>query len=70
MGAITPDLMRTHISYLASDSMMGRNTPSPQLDSAAEYIAREFQKLGIAPCKGSYFQKVPLNIVALGEGNS
>ncbi len=70
MHTITPDLMRTHITYLASDSMMGRNTPSPQLDTAAEYIARQLQKAGAAPYGGSYFQKVPLNIIALGSENS
>ena len=70
IGAISPDVMREHITYLASDSMMGRNTPSPQLDSAAEYIAREFRKIDLAPCKGSYFQKVPLNIVGLGPENT
>ena len=70
MSAITPDLVRAYITYLASDSMMGRNTPSPQLDTAAEYIARQLQAAGVAPCNGSYFQKVPLNIVALGPENT
>ncbi len=70
IGAISPDVVREHVTYLASDSMMGRNTPSPQLDSAAEYIAREFRELGIAPCKGNYFQRVPLNIIALGNDNT
>ncbi len=70
MRAITPDLMRMHITYLASDAMLGRNTPSPELDSAAAYIARGLQQSGIAPCNGSYFQEVPLNIVALGKENS
>jgi hypothetical protein len=70
MRAITPELIRAHVTYLASDSMMGRDTPSPQLDTAAEYIARELQKVGVAPCKGSYFQKVSLNIIALGPENS
>ena len=70
MLAITPDLMQAHVTYLASDSMRGRNTPSPQLDTAAEYIARELRKAAVAPVKGTYFQKVSLNIVALGPDNS
>jgi hypothetical protein len=70
LNAITPDLIRAHITYLASDAMMGRNTPSPQLDTAAVYIARELQKAGIAPVGGSYFQRVPLSITSLGPNNS
>ena len=46
---------RAHVEYLASDAMLGRNTPSPELDSAAEYIARTFRSLGVEPAGGSYF---------------
>jgi hypothetical protein len=66
---ITPDLMKQHIYFLASDSMMGRDTPSRQLDSAASYIAEIFKSSGLKPVSGSYYQKVGLGIVSLGEDN-
>jgi hypothetical protein len=70
LRVITPDLMRAHITYLSSDAMMGRNTPSPEMETAAAYIARALQSSGIAPCNGTYFQDVPLIIVSLGQENS
>ncbi len=66
---ITPDLVKKHILILASDSMKGRNTPSPELDSAAHYIAGVFKASRLQPVNGSYFQKVGLGIVSLGEEN-
>ncbi|HEU0300096.1 MAG TPA: M20/M25/M40 family metallo-hydrolase [Longimicrobium sp.] len=46
-ATITADEMREHIAYLASDALRGRDTPSPGLDSAAAYLVREFQRLGL-----------------------
>jgi hypothetical protein len=67
---ITPEDVHRNIFYLASDTMRGRNTPSPELDTAAAYIAREFARDGLRPVNGSYFQRVLLNIVSLGEPNA
>lgn len=69
LQAITSEEMHRHLFYLASDSLKGRNTPSPELDTAAAYIAREFSRAGVLPVRGSYFQRVNLNIVNLGEHN-
>lgn len=69
LQAITNEDMHRHLFYLASDSMKGRNTPSPELDTAAAYIARQFSLVGVQPVRGSYFQRVNLNIVNLGEHN-
>ncbi|MEI7490467.1 MAG: M28 family peptidase [Bacteroidota bacterium] len=66
---ITPEFFSRHLNYLASDSMKGRNTPSPQLDSAAAYIARNFRDWGIQPWNGSYFQEVPICKDELGDSN-
>jgi hypothetical protein len=57
---ITPDLLEQHINYLASDSLKGRNTPSPGLDLAADYIAGQFASMGIQKVNGSWFQNIPL----------
>jgi hypothetical protein len=59
-----------NLFFLASDSLKGRNTPSPELDTAAAYIAREFARSGLRPVNGSYFQRVALAIVNLGEPNA
>jgi hypothetical protein len=67
---ITPEKVHRDIFYLASDSMKGRNTPSPELDTAAAYIADEFRRDGLRPLNGSYFQRVVLSIVSLGEPNA
>lgn len=67
---ITPALLCDHIYYLASDSLKGRNTPSPGLDSAAAYIAREFRAEGIPPVNGSYYQTFYICKKNLGEPNS
>jgi hypothetical protein len=51
--------IRSHVAYLASDEMRGRATPSPELEIAAEYIAREFESYGLRPAgdSGSYLQR-------------
>ncbi len=53
---ITMDDARTHLEFLAADSMQGRNTPSPQLELAAQYIAARFKEYGLLPLHGSYLQ--------------
>ena len=66
---ITAEMLCKQIGFLASDSMKGRNTPSPQLDTAASYIARNFREWGILPWNGSYFQDVPVCQDRLGDTN-
>ncbi|MGH7622923.1 MAG: hypothetical protein ACREMU_11325, partial [Gemmatimonadaceae bacterium] len=39
--------MRADIVYLASDALEGRGTGTPGNDSAAAYLAREYQRLGL-----------------------
>src|SRR2546422_4836063 len=47
--------------------MLGRATPSPQLDKVAAYVAGEFQRFGLKPGgdNGSYQQRYPLTSVAI-----
>jgi hypothetical protein len=63
VNRISADDILRDVSYLASDANMGRRTPfpdmpSPGYDSAAAYIARILQQLGIKPMgdNGTYFQ--------------
>lgn len=54
---ISPDSLKGNLSFLASDALEGRATPSPGLTIAAEFIAAQFRKAGLEPGVGnSYFQ--------------
>lgn len=41
--------IRTIITYLASDALKGRGTGTAEQDSSANYIARNFAKIGLTP---------------------
>lgn len=58
---ISANSMKGHVSFLASDLLEGRDTPSPGLEIAAEYIAAQFRRAGLDPIPGtnSYFQIAP-----------
>lgn len=60
--SITAQQLRTWLTYIASDELEGRDTPSKGLDLAAKYISEHLAKLGIRPAgdEGTYFQKFPL----------
>ncbi len=66
---ISAENIRENITFLASDSLKGRNTPSPELDIAGEFIADKFKQYGLKPVNGSYFQKVEFVRVDLGDEN-
>jgi Zn-dependent M28 family amino/carboxypeptidase len=58
--AQSPDSLKGHLSFLASDALEGRGTPSRGLNIAAEYIAAHFRRMGLEPLGGDkdnpYFQ--------------
>ncbi|WP_426255524.1 M28 family metallopeptidase [Sphingomonas sp. DC2300-3] len=63
--------MRTHVMFLASDALRGREAGTPDYDVAAQYVAAQFQAAGLRPAgdAGSYLQHVPLTIYkAASEG--
>ena len=56
---LTANGLRADVSFLASDALQGRGTPSPGLDVAAEYIAAQFRRAGLEPAgDDGYFQTV------------
>lgn len=61
LNRISANSLKGHVSFLASDLLEGRNTPSPGLEIAAEYIAAQFRRAGLDPIPGtqSYFQIAP-----------
>ena len=62
VSSITQADIYRHIEVMAHDSMRGRDTPSPELDLTAEYVASEFRRIGLKPGaeKNSYIQRYPL----------
>ncbi len=64
-STITADDVLARVSFLASDALRGRDTPSPGLDTAAAYIAREFGRLGLEPGgeDGAWEQRFPYPLV-------
>src|SRR5438552_15917347 len=60
-----------HVKLLASEAMRGRATGSPELETAAAYIAKQFKSSGLQPLDGkSYLQAFPVTTNAkLGPNN-
>lgn len=54
--------LKSHLYFLASDEMRGRNTGTVENQIAARYIAERFRSYGVkmAPGADSYFQQVSL----------
>jgi len=65
--SITPDDIRRRIAIIADDSMRGRDTPSPELEEVAAYIASEFRRIGLKPGgdNGTFLQRYALDRVRL-----
>jgi hypothetical protein len=60
--AITASQLRDYLSFIASDEMEGRDTPSRGLDTAARFLAMNLSKWGLKPAgdDGTFFQKIAL----------
>ena len=62
---VSAESLKGHLSFLASDALEGRRTPSRGLDIAAEYIAAQFRRAGLEPAgDDGYFQTVKMADVA------
>src|SRR6266550_6362549 len=59
---ITAAQMRAYLSFIASDEMEGRDTPSRGLDTTAKFIAMNLTRWGFKPAgdDGSYLQRIAL----------
>ncbi|MEW5799782.1 MAG: M28 family peptidase [Bacteroidota bacterium] len=60
---ITKEQLRDYLSFIASDELEGRDTPSRGLNIAAQFIATHLSRWGYTPAgdEGSFFQKISLN---------
>lgn len=68
---ISPQTYQAEVNYLASAKLKGRATGSPELETAASYIATLFKSFGLKPADGkNYEQPFPVTIHAhLGPDN-
>src|ERR1041385_8100366 len=61
LDQVSANSLRGHLSFIASDLLEGRGTPSRGLDLAAEYIAAQFRRAGLEPGgDDGYFQTTTL----------
>ena len=60
---ITSAQLRDYLSFVASDEMEGRDTPSRGLDATAKFIATMLSRWGLSPAGdgGTFFQKIELS---------
>jgi hypothetical protein len=72
IDSISENEIENHLFYLSSDHMKGRDTPSPELDTSAVYIAEAFEKWGLDVIneESSYFQTFHVLKNHLSEPNT
>src|ERR1044072_1072991 len=60
---IEAEQLRDYLSFIASDEMEGRDTPSRGLDTTAKCLAMNLHRWGFKPAgdDGSYFQHIELH---------
>jgi len=70
-ATITPADVHRRLAFLASDELRGRDTPSPGLERAAEYIAGEFRTFGLRPAgdDGTFIQRWPYTAARFATEN-
>lgn len=63
VDTISATQLKDYLSFIASDEMEGRDTPSRGLDTAARFIAMNLSRWGLKPAgdDGSFFQKISLS---------
>ncbi len=59
---ISADQMKDYLTFIASDEMEGRDTPSRGLDTAAKFLAMSLSRWGFKPAgdNGTFFQRIDL----------
>ena len=71
-ATVSQQTIKDHIYYIASDELRGRNTGSPEIQKAADYLAEKLASYGAQPVPGAegYFQPVPLKQKSPATGGS
>jgi hypothetical protein len=60
---VSTQKLKMHLTFIASDELEGRGTPSRGLDLAARYIASHLEYYGYQPAgdEGSYYQRISMS---------
>jgi hypothetical protein len=63
VDTISAAQLKDYLSFIASDEMEGRDTPSRGLDTTARFLAMNLSHWGLKPAgdDGTYFQKIALS---------
>ena len=73
VDTISAAQMKDYLSFIASDEMEGRDTPSRGLDITAKFLATNLARWGFKPSgdEGTFFQKIALrrDFVSVAETN-
>lgn len=72
VDGITAAQLKDYLSFIASDEMEGRDTPSRGLDTAAKFIATLLSRWGVQPGgdEGGYLQRIKLVRTMIDSPNS
>ena len=62
VDTISANQMRDYLTFIASDEMEGRDTPSRGLDTTAKFLAMNLSRWGFKPAgdDGTFFQRIEL----------
>src|ERR1041384_1201658 len=62
VDTIAANQMRDYLTFIASDEMEGRDTPSRGLNTTAKFLAMNLDRWGFKPAgdEGSYLQRIDL----------
>jgi hypothetical protein len=62
VDTISADQMKDYLTFIASDEMEGRDTPSRGLDTTAKFLAMNLARWGFKPAGdgGTFFQRIDL----------
>ncbi len=61
LAAISRESLERHLQFLADDARLGRMSGEPGYNEAAQYVADQFESLGLEPAgRDGWFQQVPL----------
>ena len=68
--SVPPAAIASHIHFLASDVLEGRETGMRGFEVAAEYVRAQFEAIGLQPIHGDWFQHFALRVATLDEEHS
>jgi Zn-dependent M28 family amino/carboxypeptidase len=67
---VKPEAIASHIRFLASDLLEGREPGTRGFEIAAEYVRAQFETAGLQPLHGDWYQRFTLRAATLDEEHS